>query len=404
MRFSLELDLGIRNFIKKVKERSLSTGDPKAWWNLFGGIRTASGARVDQDSSLKFTAVLSAVSLRSDLIASSPLDIFINEGEHRRRDFEDQLYPILNFQPNPYMDAYTFWELNNTYLDLWGNAYNYITGSALNGVIALTPIHPANVEIRTETGKVIYRISNTGDRVLDGDHTAKKILHFKDITLDGIQGMSRILLAKEAIGLGLAAEKFGSEFFGNGSQARGVLEHPKQMGDVAYQRLKQSWDAKDNLTTPLLEEGTTYKQITIPPEAAQFIASREFQIQDVARVFRVPNHLINDLSKATFSNIEHQDISFVKYTLRPLAKRYESEMQIKLLGDDLGKKSIRFNLDAILRGDTKTRADYLTKMVAAKIFNRNEARAIENKNPVEGGEIFENPNTSTNTNNDGDNN
>ena len=380
------------NFKKRATNLSLS--NPQKWFDLFGGNETSSGAKVDEVNSLKFTGVLSAVSLRSELVASSPKEILVNSDGGRSKDFDDPLYKLLAYKPNPYMNSFTFWELNNTYLDLYGNAYNFISKS--KGMpVALSPINPDKMEVLVEGGKLIYRISDTGDRVLDGDHTPNKILHFKDLSLDGIKGKSRILLAKEAIGLGLAAEKFGGEFFGNGTQARGVLQHPGTMGDEAYNNFKKSWSNKSNMSTPILEEGMVYNQISIPPEAAQFIASREFQLQDIARVFRVPPHLLADLSRATFSNIEQSDIQFVKYTLRPLVKRYEQELEVKLLGDDLGKKNIRFNLDGILRGDTATRAEYLSKMIQAKIMNRNEARAIENLNPVPGGEEFENPATSS---------
>jgi HK97 family phage portal protein len=231
--------------------------------------------------------------------------------------------------------------------------------------------------------------------LLDKDHPPKSILHFKDLSLDGVVGKSRIIQAKEAIGLGLAAEKFGAEFFGNGSQARGVLEHPGMMGDEAYANFKKSWESRGHHSTPILEEGMAYKQITIPPEAAQFIASREFQLQDIARVYRVPPHLLADLSRATFSNIEHSDIQFVKYTLRPLVKRYEQELEVKLLGKDLGKKNIRFNLDGILRGDTAARSQYYATMKQNKIMTTNEIRAHENMNPIEGGDILENPSTTS---------
>ena len=376
--------------VKKNLANTFST-----WLASIGGDNTASGESVTQENSLKFTGVLSSVSLRADQIAASPKEIFTDTGGHIQVLHNDPLSMLLNHTPNPHMNAYTFWELNSTYLDLWGNAYNFITRK--NGVaVALSPIHPAHIKPTVVDGKLIYK---NEDSRFDTEIKPNKILHFKDISLDGVIGKSRILLAKEAIGLGLAAEKFGSEFFGNGSQARGILQHPGVMGDKAHDRFDKSWKSKENMSTPILEEGMTYNQITIPPEAAQFIASREFQLQDIARVYRVPPHLLADLSRATFSNIEHSDIQFVKYTLRPLAKRYEHELENKLLGDDIGKKKIRFNLQAILRGDTKTRADYLTKMVSSKIMNRNEARAIENLNPVPDGEIFENPNTSTNNNN-----
>jgi len=377
------------------RDTNLSLGNPQKWFDLFGGVETASGSKVDQETSLKFTGVLSVVSLLNELVASSPKEILKVSGNVRSNDYADPLYKLLAYQPNPYMNAYTFWELNNTFMMLWGNAYNLI--SRKGGVpIALSPIHPSKVAVVVEKGKFVYRVSNVEG--MDGDYPINRILHFKDISLDGMVGKSRIILAKEAIGLGIAAEKFGSEFFGNGSQARGVLQHPSTMGDAAYQNFQKSWNSRSNMGTPILEEGMTYNQITIPPEAAQFIASREFQLRDVARIFRVPPHLINELSHSTFSNIESLDIQFVKYTLRPLVKRYEQELELKLFGDDLGTRNVRFNLDGILRGDTAARSAYYAMMKQNKIMTTNEIRSLENLNPIEGGDILENPATSTDKN------
>ena len=375
-------------------KRDLSLNSPAKWFALFGGDKTSSGAEVDQETSLKFTAVLAAVSLRGDLVAASPKEIMVSSGKNRQPDYKHPLYRILAYEPNPFMNAYTWWELNHTYLDLWGNAYNLISRQGKK-VTALSPIHPARVKVEVKDGKLVYTVDGTGNSSLDGEHAPKDILHFRDLTLDGYMGQSRIMLAREAIGLGLAAEKFGGEFFGNGSQARGVIEHPTQMGDDAYNRFKQSWESKDNMSTPILEEGMVYKQITIPPEAAQFIASREFQVQDVSRIFRIPPPLLGDLSRATFSNIENLDLQMVKYTIRPLVKRYEQECELKLLSD-LGKENIRFNLDGILRGDTAARSAYYTVMKQMKIMTTNEIRALENMNPIEGGDILENPSTSSN--------
>lgn len=377
-------------FFKSVK-RDLATTFTQ-WLALVGGGSTASGAEVTSETALKFTGVLSAVSLRADLIAASPKDIMVIKADWRSPDYNDPLYNLLAYTPNPHMNAYTFWELMSSHLDLWGNAYAAITRKK-GQVVALSPIYPGYIIPEVVDGKLIYKID--GDPRFKAEIKPSDILHFKDISDDGIKGKSRIILAKEAIGLGLAAEKFGAEFFGNGSQARGILEHPAQMGDKAFDRFKESWNKKENMSTPILEEGMKYNQITIPPEAAQFIASREFQLQDIARVYRVPPHLMADLSRATFSNIEQSDIQFVKYTLRPLTKRFEQELEIKLLGDQVGKKNIRFNLDGILRGDTAARTAYYAAMKQNKIMTTNEIRAKEGLPPIDGGDILENPATSS---------
>jgi len=348
-------------------------------------------------NSMKFSGVMAAVSLRSELLASMPKMVYKNTGGNREADYEDPLYDLLARNPNPYMNAFTFWELVNTQLDLWGNAFVYITRYGKK-VTSLTPVSPENVTIKVEGGGLVYEVQGHGDKTIDKRHKPDQFLHFKDISFDGIIGVSRIEYAKRAINLGISAEKFSKEFFDKGGHSKGVIEMEGQLGDDAYATFKKRWDQNANHGTPILDMGKKYKPIPIPMEDAMFIAARQFQIQDIARIYRVPPHLLADLSRATFSNIEHSDIQFVKYGLRPMVKRYEHELENKLLTDKT--KSIRFNLDGILRGDTATRAEYISKMIQAKVINRNEARGLENYNPVEGGDVFENPMTSTNKNND----
>jgi len=367
-------------------------------WDLKGTtlleLINADGISVKPSNAMKFTGVLAAVSLRSELFAAFPKDIFKITKIGREPSAEDSLYKILAFQPNPYMNAFTFWELINSRLDLTGNAYAFITRYNKE-VISLTPIATENVIVLVEKGKLIYRVAGTQDNRLDKDHTPDKFLHFKDISYDGLVGLSRITLAKRAIELGLEAENFGLTFFQKGGISKGVIEMDGALGDDAYATFSKRWNENVNHGTPILDQGMKYKQLVIPPEDAQFIESRNFQLQDIARVFRVPPHLLADLSRATFSNIEHSDIQFVKYGLRPMVKRYENELELKLLGDDLGKKVIRFNLDGILRGDTAAQGTWIQVMKQNKILTTNEIRAKINYNPIEGGDVLENPATSS---------
>lgn len=368
-------------------------------WDLKGTtlldiIAANGGGTVTEKTSMKFTGVLAAVSLRSELLASFPKMIYKNNEEGREATFDDPLYKIIAYQPNPYMNAFTFWELVNTHLDLWGNAYVFISRYGQK-VRALTPVNPDKVEIKVENGKLIYRVTGTGDKLLDKDHSPEKFLHFKDISFDGIIGQSRISLANDAIAIAQSAEAFGKDFFDKGGQMKGIIETELGMDDEAMAAFSKRWNQNADHGTGILDRGKTYKQLSIPMADAQFIATREFQLQDIARVFRVPPHLLADLSRATFSNIEHSDIQFVKYGLRPMVKRFEHELELKLLGDELGKKSIRFNLEGMLRGDTASRTAYYASMKQNKIVTTNEIRNLENMNPIEGGDVLENPATSS---------
>ena len=397
-RFKFNRVKALKSEIEELKART------RSWDQHILDIIKAGGTGdvITQTAAMKFTGVLAAVSLRSELLASFPKMIFEITAEGRKEIFDDPLYKIIARQPNDYMNAFTFWELVNTHLDLWGNAFVFISRHSKQ-VTALTPVSPSNVKVEVEKGKVKYKVTGTGDDVLDKTHSSNKFLHFKDISFDGIIGLSRIKLASVAIQLGLSQEDFGKEFFDKGGHSKGSIEVDGQLGDEGFEALKKSWEANVNFGTGFLDQGAKYKQLAIPMADAQFIASREFQLQDVARVFRVPPHLLSDLSRATYSNIEHSDLQFMKYGLRPMVKRYEAELESKLLGDDLGKKTIRFNLDGILRGDTTARAKWLATMKQNELYTTNELRVMngDNKSDDPKADLLENPNTTSNTNSNG---
>jgi HK97 family phage portal protein len=205
------------------------------------------------------------------------------------------------------------------------------------------------------------------------------------LSRNGIVGISPLDKAREAIGLGLAAENYGARFFGKGGNYKAVMETDKQLDDPEWKKFNKRINSYTDHDIPLLEYGIKYKDIGISPEQAQFVSSRTFQLQDIARFFNVPPHIIGDLSRATFSNIEHQDIQFVKYSLRSLLKRQEVELETKLAPmDGTEKPDIKYILDGMLRGDTKTRAAYYQALVPLGIITRNEAREEENRSPLPG--------------------
>ena len=240
-------------------------------------------------------------------------------------------------------------------------------------------------------------MDGTKVKQLDKDHSPDKFLHFKDISYDGIIGQSRVSLASDAINLGISAEQFGKEFFDKGGHSKGVIEMDGIMGADAFTVFKKRWDENANHGTPLLDGGKKYKQLTIPMEDAQFIATREFQLQDIARIFGVPVTLLGS-DKSNYNTAEALNQNFMKYSLRPMVKRYEHELESKLLGDELGQVNLRFNMDGILRGDTAARASYYSIMKTNKIMTTNEIRALENMNPIAGGDILENPATTSDKN------
>jgi HK97 family phage portal protein len=287
------------------------------------------------------------------------------------------------------MNSFSFIELMNARLQLSGNSYAVIKFNLKGDPYNLIPVDSSCVTVKVYNGEPFY-IINDPDMGVKGTFFYWEVIHFKMLSRNGITGMSPIQAAREGIGLGLAAEKFGADFFQKGGNLKGALETDGHMEDAQFKAWKKRWEtfyggAVGDHTTPILEYGMKYKPIGIPPNDAQFIETRVFQLQDIARFFNTPPSLIGDLSRATFSNGEQQDMQFAKYSLRPILKGQECEFESKLVNlKDEGTISIKYNMDGLLRADMKTRAAYEQTLVSTGILTRNEAREIENKEPIEG--------------------
>lgn len=341
------------------------------------------GMNINHDTALKFSAVFSAIRIRSENIASLPKTVVKQIGSKKEVMYSHPVQRLISRKPNSYMNAFVFWELINAYVDGWGNSYAVIERNFRGDPSALWPILPNNILITLIKGELFYKVL-TGDHA--GIYSASEILHFKLFTKDGMKGIDPISNMSQAIGVGLAAERFNAEFFEKGGHIRGVYETDQSLGDEEYKAVSTHLNSAKNYETPLLEYGIKYKQITISPEAAQMIQQRTFTIQDIARIFVLPPHMLAEQSRSTFSNIEHQDIQFVKYSIRPSVKRYESEIEDKLFFD--GEKEqldTKFNLEGLLRGDTNTRSSLYHNAILDGWMNRNEVRQLENLDtgPVE---------------------
>lgn len=371
----------------------------KALVDLMGGGTTDAGVQVSENTSLTFSAVYSAVRVIAESLAVLPLQVFKSSDKGRDLLRNHPLYFRLHDEPNGYQSSFTWRETSAAHQCLWGNAYSFIHRDKLMRAQEFESIHPQRVAVNFDAAKrkIFY--------VIDGQHIVEQsnMLHIPALSLDGIKGKSPIQVARESIGLGLAMQKFGGRFFGSGANLSGVLEHPGKLGEVAHKHLKDTWQKQragiDNShSTAILEEGMKYQRIGVPPEEAQFLTSRKFQVTEIARWFRLPPHLLADLERSNISNIEPLDIGFVKYSLAPWLKRWEQELNRKLLTEQEKREGVyfEFNVDGLLRGDIRTRAEWYSKMIAARVLSPNEVRRMENRNDYEGGDSFENPNTSSN--------
>ena len=368
---------------------------------LFGG--TTAGMMVNERTAMQTTAVYACVRILSEAIAGLPLHVYQYRMDGSKERFpQHPLYTLLHNEPNPEMTSFVFRETLMSHLLLWGNAYAQIIRNGRGQPVALYPLLPSKMEVsRAANGQLLYTYyrdtDESGLKPKGGYVTLRRdeVLHIPGLGFDGLVGYSPIAMAKNAIGMALATEEYGARFFANGANPGGVLEHPGVIKDV--QRVKDSWNAAyqgsgNAHRVAVLEEGMKFQAIGIPPEQAQFLETRKFQIDEIARIFRVPPHMVGDLEKSSFSNIEQQSLEFVKYTLDPWVVRWEQSLcQALLLPSEKNDLFIRFNLDGLLRGDYASRMTGYATGRQNGWLSANDIRELEDMNRIpasEGGDLF----------------
>ena len=287
--------------------------------------------------------------------------------------------------PNSEMTSFVLRETLLAHLLLWGNAYCQIIRSGRSQILGLYPLLPDRMEIdRDSAGALTYTYSTSGGQTVR--LRPEDVLHIPGLGFDGIMGYSPIALEKNAIGLGLAAEEYGSKFFSNGARPSGILTHPNTVKDP--KKLRDSWNAayggsNNSGRVAVLEENMSYTPISMPNSEAQFLETRKFQVSEICRIYRVPPHMVGDLEHATFSNIEHQSISFAVHTIRPWVVRLEQAMNRALFSDkEKGVYYVRFNMDGLMRGDYKSRMEGYAIGRQNGWMSANDIRELENMNPI----------------------
>jgi phage portal protein, HK97 family len=369
---------------------------------------SSSGKYVTERSAMQMTAVYSCVRILSEAVASLPLQFYkYNDDGGKEKAVEHPLYFLLHDEPNPEMTSFIFRETLMTHLLLFGNAYAQIIRNGKGEVIALYPLMPDKMKVdRDDKGNLYYEYTVSDADDVNGRKGTDKVgrcvrlkpsevLHVPGLGFDGLVGYSPIAMAKNAIGLAMATEEYGSKFFANGAAPSGVLEHPGTIKDPS--RVRESWQStfggsSNANKVAVLEEGMKYTPISISPEQAQFLETRKFQIDEIARIFRVPPHMIGDLEKSSFNNIEQQSLEFVKYTLDPWVSRLEQAMFRALLTRDEKKKYFfKFNVDGLLRGDYQSRMAGYAVGIQNGFMSPNDIRALENLDRIpkeDGGDLY----------------
>lgn len=368
---------------------------------LFG--RTTSGKPVNERTAMQTTAVYACVRILAEAVASLPLHVYEYQDDGGKKLVHDHpLYYLLHDEPNPEMTSFVFRETLMSHLLIWGNAYAQIIRDGAGRVLGLHPLLPDKMEVqRDDKGNIYYVYSRNSDENPTFKEygniklKAEDVLHIPGLGFDGLIGYSPIAMAKNAVGMTLACEEYGASFFANGANPGGVLEHPGVLKDPS--KVRESWNSvyrgvSNAHKIAVLEEGMKYQQIGIPPEEAQFLETRKFQINEIARLYRIPPHMVGDLDKSSFSNIEQQSLEFVKYTLDPWVIRWEQSLQRSLLlPGEKGKYFIKLNVDGLLRGDYQSRMNGYAVGRQNGWFSANDIREMENMNPIpdeEGGNLY----------------
>lgn len=357
---------------------------------LGGGRMTPAGIAVSPDTAMGMSAVFACVRVLMESISSLPLITYRRlKGGGRERANDHSLYSLLHDAPNPEMTSMTMRETLIANQCLWGNAYARLVTDNAGRVREIWPLLSRYMRLKRSptNGALLYEYNEPGKAQT---YLAPEILHVPAMAMNGYLGLTPISVARQAVGLGMALDEFAAEFFGNGAVPGLVLKHPGTLGDEAYKRLKNSWNKRHRgpgkfHEAALLEEGTSIEKVGIPPEDAQFIQSRRFQAIEIARMFRVPPHMIADLERASFSNIEHQSLEFVVYSLAPWLVRWEQGITLRLLlPSERSQYYVEHLVDGLLRGDVLSRYNAYHVARQDGWLNADEIRQRENLNPIGG--------------------
>ncbi len=390
--------MGLLSGIFKARDKPKDSTAGASWRFYFGN--SSSNKIVTERSAMQVAAVYACVRVISEAVAQLPLHLYRYTGEGSKEKADDHpLYSLLHDEPNPEMSSFVFRETLMSHLLLWGNAYAQIIRNGKGDVVALYPLMPNRMTVdRDKNHKLYYEYTLSDDEAKEIRKQILKpseVLHIPGLGFDGLVGYSPIAVAKNAVGLSIATEEYGAKFFANGATPGGILEYPGVIKDP--DSVREAWNkgfsgSSNASKVAVLEEGMKYTPISISPDEAQFLDTRKFQIDEIARIFRVPPHLIGDLEHSTFSNIEQQSLEFVTYTLQPWLVRWEQGIQRALLKPDEKKDYfVKFNVDGLLRGDYQSRMNGYATARQNGWMSANDIRELENLDrisPEEGGDLY----------------
>lgn len=373
-------------FLSKLRASDDRSPFGEFWFEPIS-VRTQTGVRVSAESAMRLSAVFACVRVLAETFAVLPFCLNERKAGKASPVLDHPLVRLFR-RPNPWQNGFEWREMMMGHIALRGNAYNRVTSGGAGEITRLVPIHPDRVKPELLAGgDYRYRIRQASgqDEILTRD----QVWHLRGLSSDGIVGLSPIELARETIGLGISAQEYGSRFFQNDARpGGGWIEHPGTFKEqAARKQFVDTWQSAqtgaNRHKTAVLEFGMKYHELGIKNNDAQFLETRKFQVTDIARIFRMPPHLIGDLERSTNNNIEQQSLEFVTFTMTPWAERWEAAIENDLLldGENL---DVEFDFANLLRGDQKARADYYSSGITNGWLTRNEARDKESLNPIEG--------------------
>lgn len=375
---------------EQVKDWTLVTGYP-AW---FASGMSEAGQPVSPQTAMSLSAVYGCVRILSEAVAELPLHLFkYTDTGSKVKAIDHPLYTLLHDEPNHEMTSFVYRETIMAHLCLWGNSYSQIIRNGRGEVLEIYPLLPSQMQVQRDdrTGELYYIYTRTNADAEPGQIKtvvlrAEEVLHIPGLGYDGIKGYSPLALARNAIGSALASDKYAGRFFNNAATPSGVLETQHALRDP--EKFRKLWEgtfagALNAGKTPVLEEGMTYKPISISPQDAQFLETRKFNIDEIARIFRVPPHMLAELEKSSFSNIEQQSLEFVKYSLAPWVARLEQSLKKSLLTEAEKKRYFfAFNLEGLMRGDYESRMKGYAIGIQNGFMSPNDVRELENMNKI----------------------
>ncbi|WP_369115065.1 phage portal protein [Edwardsiella tarda] len=353
------------------------------------------GRRVSPQLAMQLTAVFGCVRVLAESVGMLPCSLYEQMDRGSKKAIKERLFKLLSVKPNGYMTPQEFWELLIACLCLRGNFFAYKV-MALGEVVELLPIDPGCVVPKLNSQwEPVYQVTFP-----DGSSetlSQNEIWHVRILTLDGLNGLSPIAYARQAIGLGMATEEHGSRLFSNGAVTSGVLQTDQSLSNEAFDRLKKDFEDRhqglSNSHKPMiLEMGLKWNQISLSSEDAQFLETRKFQLEEICRIFRVPMHLVQNTDRATFNNIENLGIGFINYSLVPYLTRIEQRINIGLIkASKQGRFYAKFNAGALLRGDMKSRFEAYATAINWGMYSPNDCLELEDRNPRPGGDVYLTP-------------